>query len=288
MRCGSVIDCYALDGTLLFDDCDLISSIGSNRYITLKYNNHSIYDIQGRLVCDFKPEDLKEVEWPGFDGYGMSGLIPVSNGTKWGYANVNSEMVIPYQYDKASKIINGFAIVEKGGKSGVINQNNEIIIPFEYDDIAYHALYQDEQIGRIHEFECYYDNGDMITKVYVEKTKHFFETNSLYTWQVFNSDSGNEVLFLESHGGRLVDDESNTISEFFEDKIACENDKSIYWETDDEFGVSNFKGENLKVVSCTFTDLHNCRVQKNLIAACDGEKSGFIDLDGNWVMDVEN
>lgn len=66
-----------------------------------------------------------------------SGLSPVKDpeSTLYGYINPSGKLVIPYQFDEASKFENGYAALSKDKKYGVIDSLNNTIIPFTYDHI---------------------------------------------------------------------------------------------------------------------------------------------------------
>lgn len=52
-------------------------------------------------------------------------LYPISINEKWGYANEEGEIVIPYNYDSVSFFSYGLAVVEVDGKFGFIKSNGD-------------------------------------------------------------------------------------------------------------------------------------------------------------------
>lgn len=70
-------------------------------------------------------EELKEGE-----------LTPVQICDKYGYVNSDSQIVIPFIYDKADTFREGFATIVLDGKYGLINEKGEEIIAPQYDDIS--------------------------------------------------------------------------------------------------------------------------------------------------------
>jgi len=62
-------------------------------------------------------------------------LIPYRKGTKWGFCNIQKELVIPCQYDAVRKFKNGIAFVSRHNKWGVITNNGNELINCLYDAI---------------------------------------------------------------------------------------------------------------------------------------------------------
>jgi hypothetical protein len=52
---------------------------------------------------------------------------------KWGFADKNGKILIPYKYDLAFEFSEDLAPVKLDGKWGYIDKNNQIIIPFKFD-----------------------------------------------------------------------------------------------------------------------------------------------------------
>ena len=134
------------------------------RYLTVKSDGkYGVYDTsEGREIipCKYdnwpsefeKPEDIVPVHINGKFGFidindnlilepkyeGASvfrdGLAAVSLNNKWGYVNLKGEQVIPYIYEYAGAFSSGLAIVKKGSRYGYIDRFNNVIIPFRYTD----------------------------------------------------------------------------------------------------------------------------------------------------------
>lgn len=63
-------------------------------------------------------------------------LTPVQICDKYGYVNSDSQIVIPFIYDKADTFREGFATIAVDGKYGLINEKGEEIIAPQYDGIS--------------------------------------------------------------------------------------------------------------------------------------------------------
>lgn len=64
-------------------------------------------------------------------------LIAITKGSGWGYTNLSTRLIIPYQYEYAESFRSGIGIVQTNGMYGAINQTGEFVIPASYTDIRY-------------------------------------------------------------------------------------------------------------------------------------------------------
>jgi hypothetical protein len=55
-------------------------------------------------------------------------LHPVKNGTKWGYANIEGQCIIPFAFDSAMLFSEGLALIELNNLWGFIDKNGKIAI----------------------------------------------------------------------------------------------------------------------------------------------------------------
>lgn len=61
------------------------------------------------------------------------GIACVKQGDKWGAINRDGKIVIGIEYDKLQNYSEGFASAEKNGKWGVIDKKGKVVIPFKWD-----------------------------------------------------------------------------------------------------------------------------------------------------------
>lgn len=61
-------------------------------------------------------------------------LIPFLKGNKFGFVDVNKNLVISPVYEEASPFSNGLALVKLKGKYGYVNEKGEEVIPLKYDN----------------------------------------------------------------------------------------------------------------------------------------------------------
>ena len=62
-------------------------------------------------------------------------LKPVRKNNKYGFEDLNQELIIEYQFDNYYPFENGLCRVEKNSKFGIINLKGDVLVDFIYDDI---------------------------------------------------------------------------------------------------------------------------------------------------------
>lgn len=72
--------------------------------------------------------------WDAVGEY-SEGMVPVTDGTKWGYANASGVLAIPLRFDKAAPFTLGAAIVQENGTLGLLRQDGVWLL-----DRVYSAL----------------------------------------------------------------------------------------------------------------------------------------------------
>lgn len=64
--------------------------------------------------------------------FSEDGLAAVKKDDKFGFIDLNGELVIRNVYDGVGLFNEGYVLVERNGKSGIINSEGELIIPIDY------------------------------------------------------------------------------------------------------------------------------------------------------------
>ena len=64
------------------------------------------------------------------------GLVRVTNGVFWGYADAAGGLAIPLRYDAAEEFSLGSALVTQNGKTGLMNRNGAFLLAPEYDELT--------------------------------------------------------------------------------------------------------------------------------------------------------
>ena len=106
----------------------------SNGIARVKARDHLGY-VTGTGVIDKGGNEIVPCEYDWISEL-SDGLIAVKKGDKWGYLNVNGEVVIPckYIYEWAGLFSDGLAPVKKNGNWGYMNKKGKIVIPCIYED----------------------------------------------------------------------------------------------------------------------------------------------------------
>lgn len=283
--------CCSFDGRIILDVVyDDIYSIGSDYYLAEKDDKLPLYDVDGNYIKEFSVESMKEC---GLSSSQVDDeLIPVSNGEEWGYADLNGKMIIDYQYDDAEVFVNGYAVVEQNNENMVIDKNNKVVLSAsgDYMSDAYvvHYTHSDKQDNTVFKVSVDDDITDSNSReiYWVENNDIFFETDDSSGVQFFSSEDG-KMYMLEYETGKCVDQDGNVVLNGGYES-AYEKNNRIYRYNGHTFEILDLDGNILKALNETYVDIiANYTSKYNMMAAFDGEKSGFIDLNGNWIMDVE-
>ena len=64
------------------------------------------------------------------------GLVPVTDGTLWGYADTSGSVVIPLQFDAVEDFSLGSAQVTRNGKVGLLHRNGTLLLEPVYDALT--------------------------------------------------------------------------------------------------------------------------------------------------------
>ena len=105
---------------------DSIQIVRNDLLLAQKNGLSGLLNAKGEVVV---PVRYSDVRWF------TSSLIAVKSGNKWGFYNVNGELVVSYIYDGISqlrKLNSKLEIVGAGDKWGAINAKGEVVIPIIY------------------------------------------------------------------------------------------------------------------------------------------------------------
>lgn len=126
----------------------------NNGYVALSKGGSSIFHagVYGIVNCETGKETIP-FEYQDLGRY-ADGLIKAEKNGKYGYIDIDNNIVIPFIYEDAEDFSEGFALVHidagyNGGmynafhvkKSGFINKKGEVVIPFKFADqrLNYHG-----------------------------------------------------------------------------------------------------------------------------------------------------
>lgn len=82
-------------------------------------------------------EQIGDMAWKQVDLLQKDKIFAFENGGKWGFANVDGEVLIEPAYEEAKSFSGGLAAVKKGSKWGFINSEGEVVIDYQYSDADY-------------------------------------------------------------------------------------------------------------------------------------------------------
>jgi hypothetical protein len=108
--------------------------IGQERVLASDGEAFGLYDEDFKRVGDFSAADvdvLTENGWFAFQ----------DDSGKWGFADMEGQVMIEPQYEAAKSFSNGVAAVSVDGKWGYINQANELIVEPQFSACSYATSY---------------------------------------------------------------------------------------------------------------------------------------------------
>ncbi len=101
-----------------------------NGYVIAKDDGEfGIYDKNMNLKAELDCSDV--------DILTEDGLVAVCKDGKWGFANMEGEIVIKHEYEQARSFSNGLAAVCKDGQWGFIEPEGNLVIDYQFADVGY-------------------------------------------------------------------------------------------------------------------------------------------------------
>ena len=98
-------------------------------------NNCFVGDVTGSFNTYSIPTITLELETETLANF-HEGLVAIKKNNKFGFADRNGNLIIPFIYDIAIDFHEGLARVEKNDKWGFIDKTGRVVIPFEYDEAS--------------------------------------------------------------------------------------------------------------------------------------------------------
>lgn len=272
---------------------------GRDRETTkVKYNgNWGLIDRKGEFVLDPIYDDLNY--------FGEKGLAVASIGGKYGFINESGEFVVEPKYDQVYSFDeDGFSQVILDGKWGLVNEKGEVVIEPKYERMGMFVeglagVKVGDKWGFIN------TNGDVVIEPIYDSAS-YFDGRGLNLVRL-----DGEKFYINKKGERVDDTAAYAAARLAEGEfgIASVNGK---------YGIVNSKAEYVvepiydqvithgEYAECRIGN-HQCAVYKmngelvfdlpyneiivfpehKLIAVRDNNKWGFVDFEGNLVVDVQ-
>ena len=152
-----------------------------------KDSKRGIFDVLGNEKVPVMYDMFK------FDFDFHNDLIPTYINGKWGYINIDNEVIVPFIYDDAYFFGEHFAKVVIGDKYGLIDRKSNVVLPFEYDEIITfgNCMLRVFQNGKVIEMELD-STGKIIDR---------YDRNSLVHITTFLKEKGIELNQVIYEGG---------------------------------------------------------------------------------------
>ena len=87
------------------------------------------------ILIDKSCNQVGSDSWAEVDAFNSNQPAAVSNGSKWGFVDVNGKVVVGYEYDKAKSFSSGFAAVSKQDEWGyIVSSDYSLKIDYAFKD----------------------------------------------------------------------------------------------------------------------------------------------------------
>lgn len=281
---------------------------------------YTVYDYDGNVLIENNEfDEINILENYSTDAEPIvQELIPVSVNKKWGYINLNKEVIIPFIYDYAYPFINGIATVKLNNIVCLINPKNEIIlkrhpnkkympIVFSENNIAVLDDYVSDTNNRtITKYGLINNYGKYLVKPlfdYIEyygwanyyrtelnqkkgiinfDGKTIFEPKFDYIQRIYNPKSNNYFVFKNNKKYGIVDFNNNIIIENKYNEINYYKECNCYVTYDNDYNLIIFDLDfNLQLeLKCNNFKFIN---EKYLAVIIDGN-SKIINYEGELIL----
>jgi len=210
-------------------------------------------------------------------------ILAKKNG-KWGFININEDIIIPFDYDDIGIFSdNGIAPAKKEGKSGGLNRSGKDIIPFIFEELDYFYKSNLAVVKKNGKYGFINGNGKIIIPLQYDNANQTMSDNVVIAsqngkWAFFNNQGKQLTDFLyDEVKTDFVNIENNKDNTYFKGGVAIVMQKNI----------PHFLDRNLKEIKTaeiydnaeSFTDKGFSIVEKN-------GKFGLISKDGKVVLPV--
>lgn len=204
-----------------------------------------------------------------FDDDIDSVLIPVLKDEKYGYIDINGNVIINFQFDGALTFgENGYALVCMGEKYGLIDKTGKYVINTKYDDLS--------PCGD--DLYCFEENGKygLVSADGTEVAAAQFDDDIASIGDgYFVVDLGDGSGVIDATGTYIINPTNQYLGGYKNGLMIVQNN--------DKYGYINLAGET--VVDCQFDDASefmNCGLAK----VCLDGKYGYINSDGEYVINA--
>ena len=195
------------------------------------------------------------------------GLVAVFDGDKWGYVNRYGVVVIPYRYDSAKKFDSGLALVLIDKEWQYIDKNGKKI-EMPNTDKKYNFVDGVAIIKRGELYGLINVNGNVVVEPVYQK--------------IIGFENGYSKVKLHNLWG-LIDTKGNQVLTAIYDEIGSYSEGVVPVKRRGLWGIvkdGNFIEVNDAVNICNFNEGQNLTC-----ASIKKKKVGFIDRNGNWILE---
>lgn len=199
------------------------------------------------------------------------GMIFAQKGSKYGYIDINQNIIIPFEYDELSLFSNELASAKKNEKFGFVNRKGLVVIPFQYEEESSFGNNGIAMVKTNDKFGFINKSGKEIIPIIFQEAK---ETTL-------------DSLVVVSINGKwaLFSDKGKQKSNFIYDEITFSKIGLIYVRKNEQIGYLDFNlNEVIPFGKYTFGDNFN---QNKLAIVSKNNHFGVINEFGKEVIRTE-
>jgi len=239
---------------------NMADSFYSNVTKVSKDSLWGICDTNGYLITGYRWEAMGEI---------TDSLIPAMSDGLWGYISYEGEVKIPYQFHKADNFSGELArVLTADGKYAYINRTGEIafVSPFEYSYAPSEGFISGVQGGL-------YGYCDTNGKIVIHPQ---FDMGFDFSDGLASVKFGEKWGYITGEGSYLVTPTYDYASDFSGGFAVCSLSSG--------YGIIDKSGKQTSPF--TFDYIGECD-EKGRFPAKSGEKSGYINSKGEWIMTLD-
>lgn len=234
---------------------------------------------------------VRSTPFPEGKGLFAQGLIPVSQGEKWGAVDQNGKTVIPVKYDSVGEFEYGLAVIIKDGKRGFVDANGKTYFSDEYDVISIEGAKDSQRIlvgklskdGNIEKVGFADLSGKLVIPMKFDNANPFQKDGMTAAqvgdkWGLINT-KGDFVL----KPAYEVMDQGTSMIDFVYNQPFDKTSGLTSVKQNGKWGYVDKTGK--MVIKPSFTYAAN--FENDIAYVWQGEKKGIIDTKGNYIIEAK-
>ncbi len=232
----------------------------------------------------YAKESFKQIIPCKYDNIGLfeDGIAPALKGGKWGFIDVNDNVIIDFKFDQAKSFSEGLSPVNQNGKWGYIDKKGNTVIPFKFFNAnPFKSGVACVDLGQ-REWVYINKKGELITKESFQLPNNFSDGLGLVGKNINN----NYTYGFVDSTGRMVIPYKYVVVKPFDDGMAGVSSATTYSVHTQSNGKWGFIDKNDKlVIPYKFDEVDY--FNDGIAAVKINGKWGYIDKTGNTIIEAQ-